>query len=622
MKRFLGLLLALLLGLTAILIPEITQAETPLLQIVYPPPTGHTTVTDRIFFIGTAPPTGIVTVNDQPINRNRVGHFAPSFPLQIGENNFTIRYQKQTRQIKVIRNSIQPTISPELGFAPNSFTPNASIATQSGEPICFSVIASPQATVVIKLANQIIPLTLQPNTPELPALNAALTGRNQPIILPDTNKFVGCGTFTTVDRQLELGKPELQITYNGQTTKKIEAGTVTILSSKYFQVAEVIAKNGVVSRTGPSSDYSHLTPLPPGTRAAITGKFGDWLRLDYGGWINSKTPKPKSVKTTTTSNPDFVPTIKFLPADTTAPQTIIRSIGYRQVADRTEIVFPLQTAVPITTQSGMQSLSITLHNTTAQTDVIRLDDNPIISRLDWQQVAPGKVQYTLHFKKSQQWGYQLRYEGTSLILSLRQPPVLLASSKLPLTGIKILLDPGHGGKGESGASGPDGSLEKDVNLRISLLLREELQKLGATVVMTREDDRELSLEARVEKINQENAMIALSIHYNSLPDDGNLETTQGVSTYWYHAPAQSLAIFMHNYIVKQLNRPSAGTYWNNLALTRPPSTPSVLLELGFIASPNEVEWVTNPTEQSKLAKVIGQGINAWFQKTERLHSQE
>jgi N-acetylmuramoyl-L-alanine amidase len=115
-------------------------------------------------------------------------------------------------------------------------------------------------------------------------------------------------------------------------------------------------------------------------------------------------------------------------------------------------------------------------------------------------------------------------------------------------------------------------------------------------------------------IDREAPAISLSIHYNSLPDDGNLEKVQGVGTFWYNAPAHSLGIFMHNYIVQKLNRPSYGTFWNNLALTRPTSAPSVLLELGFMTNPQEFEWVTNPAEQRELAKVIAQGVNAWFKK--------
>jgi N-acetylmuramoyl-L-alanine amidase len=243
-----------------------------------------------------------------------------------------------------------------------------------------------------------------------------------------------------------------------------------------------------------------------------------------------------------------------------------------------------------------------------------LDDNPLIARLDWQQVAPGKAQYTFNLKKSQQWGYKLRYEGTSLVLSLRHPPVLAGKGRQPLAGVKILVDAGHGGK-ESGAPGPTGYLEKDVNLAVSKLVQAELIKLGATVVMTRQDDRDVSLNERAAKIDREEPALAVSIHYNSLPDNGDLEKTKGVGTFWYNTSSHGLAIFMQNHLVKQLQRPSYGVFWNNLALTRPTTAPAVLLELGFMTNPNEFEWVTNAQEQKKLARSIAQGINEWLQST-------
>jgi N-acetylmuramoyl-L-alanine amidase len=106
--------------------------------------------------------------------------------------------------------------------------------------------------------------------------------------------------------------------------------------------------------------------------------------------------------------------------------------------------------------------------------------------------------------------------------------------------------------------------------------------------------------------------IALSIHYNSLPDDGDAQNTQGVGMFWYNAQAHSLAVFLHNYLVQKLERPSYGVFWNNLALTRPTTAPAVLLELGFMSNPSEFEWVTNPQEQPKLAQAIADGITQWF----------
>ncbi|MGJ5631972.1 N-acetylmuramoyl-L-alanine amidase [Nostoc sp. CALU 1950] len=605
MKNLLGLVI-----LGCILTSSIASAE-PSLIVVFPQ-TNYQTSAEKIFFLGTAPPDGQVLINSKPITRSKAGHFSPSLPLQLGENLFTVRHQNQELQIKVTRLTTSPELPQGLAFAKDSLTPAVDIARLPGELICFSAIAPPNANVSVKLANQTIALSLQPQQAQLPSNLAALTGQNQPHAQSSVGNYKGCTTVQKPDpdsfsliygnniisgavvpdssQEVDLGQPQFQLTLNGKTITQPGTGKIQILSRAKLPVVEVIADAGV-ARTGPSTDYSRLTPLPKGTRATVTGRESEWLRLDNGTWINSKE---------TRILPGAIP-----------PQTIIRSVGYRQIPGATEIVFPLQVPVPVSVQQSEQALALTLYNTTAQTDIIRLDDDPLIERLDWQQEAPGQVKYTFNLKKAQQWGYKLRYDGTTLVLALRHPPKIGNTRRKPLANFKIVLDPGHGGK-ESGASGPTGYLEKDVNLVISKLLRDELVKRGATVVMTREDDREVSLVERQAIISQEEPAIALSIHHNSLPDNGDAEKTKGFGTFWYHPQAHSPAIFLQNYVVKKLGRPYYGVFWNNLALTRPAAAPSVLLELGFMSNPDEFEEIVNPEEQKKMANAIAQGITEWF----------
>jgi N-acetylmuramoyl-L-alanine amidase len=602
-KRFLGLAI-----LICILTSSVAWAKSSLIVVF--PEKNYQTSAEKIFFLGTAPPDGKVFINGKPITRSQSGHFAPNFPLQLGENLFTVRHRDQEIQIQVTRLTTQPKLPEGLAFAKDSLTPSADITRLPGELICFSAIAPLNASVSVNFANQTVALSSQPPQAQLPNNLAALTGRNQPATQSTVVRYEGCTTLQQMSspiysnnifsgamipdsgKNIDLGKPEFQLTLDGKTITQSGTGKIQIFSTAQLPVVEVSADSGA-TRTGPSTDYSRLTPLPKGTRATVTGKEGDWLRLDFGAWINSKE---------TQTLPNAI-----------APRTIIRSLGYRQLSAATEVIFPLEVPVPVNVQQGDNSFTLTLYNTTAQTDIIRTNDNPIISRLDWQQVSPGQLQYTFNLKKAQQWGYKLRYEGTSLILTLRHPPVVRKTRNQPLSGIKILLDPGHGGK-ESGASGPTGYLEKDVNLVVSKLLRQELVKRGAMVVMTREDDREISLAERQAIISKAEPAIALSIHHNSLPDDGDAQNTKGFSAFWYHPQAHNLALFLHNYIVKNLKRPAYGVLWDNLALTRPTTAPSVLLELGFMSNPDEFELVVNPQAQQKMAKGIAEGITEWFKK--------
>jgi N-acetylmuramoyl-L-alanine amidase len=594
----------------------IARADQPL-TVVYPPDNHETTAT-QIFLIGSAPPDGEVTVNGEAIDRSSAGHFAPSFPLTLGENRFTLRYGNETLTLTVVRHSAEPPAPVGVSFGEGSLTPAVDVARLPNEPICFGAIAPVNADVSVAIADQTIPLLPQPSNVSLPPNSAVLTAQNEPLSIASTTVYQGCTAFNGIagvslvyggnegegvvsgaiasnsSRTADLGYPSFQLSLNGETAQQEGTGKVEILSPAHLPVVEVTAASGT-ARTGPGTDYSRLTPLPPGTRAAVTGREGEWLRLDYGAWIRASE---------TQVVPNAVP-----------PRTLIRSVRSQTAENWTDIIFPLQVPVPVSVQQGDRTFTLTLHNTTAQTDTIFIEDDPLIERLDWQQTAPQQVQYTFNLKSAQQWGYKLRYEGTSLILSLRHPPNI--ATRQPLAGMRILLDPGHGGPEDLGARGPTGVPEKVVALTVTQLLRDRLIERGATVYLTRNEDIDVPLQDRVDLINQLEPALALSLHYNALPDEGDAINTAGVGMFWYNTQAHSLAVFLHDYLVETLDRPSYGVFWNNLALTRPTVAPAVLLELGFMINPTEFEWIVDPQAQTQLADALADGIEQWAEQTQR-----
>ncbi|MDY6940204.1 MAG: N-acetylmuramoyl-L-alanine amidase [Cyanobacteriota bacterium] len=565
------------------------MAEQPL-YISYPPP-NHQTTAEQIFLIGTAPPEGEVYINGEAIERSPAGHFAPSFPLQVGENQFSVRWEDRELQVMVVRNSTAPIMPDGINFAKGSLMPSEPIARQPGESICFEAIAPADANVSVEIANRTISLLPESQVVSLPENNAVLTGDNQPKIQEVAGQYRGCASFDTPGN---LGVPTFRLELEGTVSTQAGLGNIEILSPDRVEIAEVTVESGI-ARTGPSTSYSRLTPLPRGSRAAISGREGEWVRLDYGAWI-----KEEEVQVSASGAP---------------PRSRIRSVRSRSTDKWLEVLFPLEVPVPVSIEQGTQKLSLTLHNTTAQTDTIAFNENPLVDRLDWQQVDEDRVRYTFLFDRAQQWGYKLRYEGTTLILSLRKPPQLSGGIN-SLAGVTILLDPGHGGPEDLGAVGPTGLPEKELTLVVSNLLRDRLEERGATVIMTREGDEDIWPAERAAMINKLEPTIALSVHYNALPDQGDAINTAGVGMFWYHTQAQDLAAFLYNHLVEDLNRPPYGVFWGNLALARPSVAPSVLLELEFAINPYEFEWVVDPIAQEQLATSLADGITTW------IHSQD
>jgi N-acetylmuramoyl-L-alanine amidase len=130
--------------------------------------------------------------------------------------------------------------------------------------------------------------------------------------------------------------------------------------------------------------------------------------------------------------------------------------------------------------------------------------------------------------------------------------------------------------------------------------------------MSRQDDSASSPNDRANQIGATAPTLALSLHYNALPDAGDALHTAGIGSFWFHAQARDLAQFLHDYLVEHLDRPSYGVYWNNLALTRPQASPAVLLELGFMTNPVEFEWIQDPDAQQELAETLAAGIREWL----------
>lgn len=91
----------------------------------------------------------------------------------------------------------------------------------------------------------------------------------------------------------------------------------------------------------------------------------------------------------------------------------------------------------------------------------------------------------------------------------------------------VVLDAGHGGHDE-GANGPSGLREKDLVLDVTRRLAKRLEQRGVRVILTRNEDRFLSLEERTAVANDARADLFLSIHANASPS----RKPRGIETYF------------------------------------------------------------------------------------------
>jgi N-acetylmuramoyl-L-alanine amidase len=166
----------------------------------------------------------------------------------------------------------------------------------------------------------------------------------------------------------------------------------------------------------------------------------------------------------------------------------------------------------------------------------------------------------------------------------------------------IVIDPGHGGS-QVGATSPKGVFEKDLNLQVSLKLRDELKQLGIRSQLTRQDDSLVTLDERVELSKESD--IFLSLHHNALPDGQDPNFVRGFSVHYYYANSHNFCLEIAHYLKKHLDLPFAGFYRQNLKVLRDNSCPlAVLIELGYLIHPEESDLISSEEFQDKSAKLI------------------
>ena len=169
----------------------------------------------------------------------------------------------------------------------------------------------------------------------------------------------------------------------------------------------------------------------------------------------------------------------------------------------------------------------------------------------------------------------------------------------------IFIDPGHGGN-DSGAVGPTGLMEKDVNLSISLIVSQMLEKHGVDARLTRSDDRRVELLERVNIANNNKGDYFISIHMNSASN----ATANGTETFAYHKSAlgNRLAKLIQSNLVKEIGLANRGVKNRDLLVLRETNMPAALVEVAFINNPEEEKLMRDKNFIKKAAVGIVKGI--------------
>lgn len=231
-------------------------------------------------------------------------------------------------------------------------------------------------------------------------------------------------------------------------------------------------------------------------------------------------------------------------------------------------------------------------------------------------------------------------------------------------GHRVTIDPGHGGTdpGNPGRFFPAGMTEKHVTLAVGLLVRDELERRGVEVTMTRTTDTLINLGHRAPRFCRDECDLFVSIHVNALDRRPGYDQARGFETFFlaeartadaarvaamenealrYEVEEEAETLQGLGFILKDLQvneflRESAraaqlmqshlrevhdgldrGVKQANFAVLGTARRPAVLVELGFGTNRQDAQLMTTPTGQRALARSLADAIVAYLREHER-----
>ena len=193
-------------------------------------------------------------------------------------------------------------------------------------------------------------------------------------------------------------------------------------------------------------------------------------------------------------------------------------------------------------------------------------------------------------------------------------PTKANEKRLILSDKIIVIDPGHGSKDIGTSYGNIN--EKDINLNISITLKDYLENYGATVYLTREDDYDLStpntntrkrsdFNNRIKIINDYNPDLVISIHQNYYKD------SKYKGTQIFYKNSKELADYLQKNInPDRLTKPIS----NTLYMYNKINTNVLLIECGFLSNPQDRKNLIDKNFQNNYSKKLAKLIADFYKK--------
>ena len=615
-------------------LPEEEKAPEILLTFSSPQKDNITVTEPKFQFVGSSDPAQPLTMNDKEVARNADGTFSFDVDLSVGNNTFTFFHKGQA-----IKKSIRYRY-----VVIQAYSPSTSKSFESGTVFSVVVNARAGSTVASEFNGQTIQLVpAQLQTDENTVASDTFIDFIGQFALPKDN--------TT---NLSLGKVWVSATYNGVTEtfssgnivckkKKINIvpdDTIPPNTNTYNNVgagyiAEVVGYTAETFTTSdpnlwclPTNNY-----LPYGTVDYCSPNFyhensSDLtyvaLRCGKSILIDKKDLGGMNRSAVTKCYEGMLPDhneigLAYITDEGHHSLMVIDTMW--KAPFRFELKpqgFANAAAQDYTFQNATFTyVDITFCYATVLTDsdLSLPADHPLFSGYE---IIKNEIDYTLrlHLRKPGAfYGWDSYYNGNGdLTFKFLLPTAATRTDAnrygANLSGIKILLDVGHGGI-DGGAAGFNPKLytEATQNLYLAHLVRQELESMGATVIMNRTDNATaVNQYTRCKQVKDEAPDLVLAIHHNS----AKVGSANGFEAYYY-APFSKKAVesIFHT-------TAATGIYaqhklgWHAYYTGRMSSCPVILTENGYMSNWGDYNNIISETMNQIKAQALAQGIANYF----------
>ena len=552
------------------------------LNIIYP--TTSTTTTSNTFYIaGTSNPSQPLYINDQEFtNRTSNGMFEVQISVpQDGAFQCILRQGDTIIKVPIFKN-----VAPSLPFSVPVIENLPALSTVSLDSQIY-----PFENVILNNAK----ITLSCTAPSNSSVTAEFCGNTYNLTQEQAAKEGVHAKFSTIldfsnilenNKTYALGNVVYNINYNGTITQHSSIGKIyySQFLPPFIKINWALAF--LLKEPDPNSDC--ISILKKGIVDRVIKEENGMYLLGCGAWIGKKYLEPIF--------------------DNVNLQNTISAVNF-QKDNRYEKLVISGTSNPIFT-AGMtdNNLTVRLYNTFGNLDLSSLSSQSDLFNNINSKSEPHFLELTFDFKSPNiLWGYNVEFtDKNETIIYAKKKPRLSEDPNRPLSGISIALDAGHGGSdsGTLGAFSHFGfSSEKDVNLVNTLATKTRLEKLGATVYMTRYDDRFVSLNNRAEMFETWKPDFIVVLHANAA------ENTNAHGVLGFHSEANpfssSLSKNFADLVSSYTGRANKGPKNYNFYISRCTFCPCVYGEIGFLTNFSDTASIFSDQGIFGLANSIG-----------------